>query len=490
MNAPQDVRAEGGRVTYVWDDTLEEWYVNDTRGLEHGYTVHERPALHADAGTQKARRPLVFTIAVRGALRPQVAADGRAVRFVGSEGEAALTYTGLIVFDAEGRELEAGFEPHAEGLRLVVDEHGARYPVTIDPVAQQAYLKASNTDANDRFGESVAVSGDTVVVGARQEGSNSTGVDGNQSDNSAGLAGAAYVFVRNGTSWSQQAYLKASNTDGSDVFGCSVSVSGDTVVVGALGEDSNAAGVDGNQTDNSASLAGAAYVFVRTGSSWSQQAYLKASNTDANDRFGESVSVSGDTIVVGTRFESSNVTGVNGNQTDNSVYRAGAAYVFVRTGTSWSQQAYLKASNTDANDRFGSSVSVSGDTVVVGALGESSNAAGVNGNQTDNNAGDAGAAYVFVRSGTSWSQQAYLKASNTDANDRFGESVSVSGDTVVVGAPSEDSSATGIGGDQSDDSSLFADTGAAYVFVRNGMSWSQEAYLKASNTDLGDFFGE
>ena len=132
----------------------------------------------------------------------------------------------------------------------------------------------------------MAVSGDTVVVGAHREDSNATGVNGNQSDNSAVDAGAAYVFVRSGTTWSQQAYLKASNTGAGDCFGCSVAVSGDTVVVGALGEDSNATGVNGNQSDNSAADAGAAYVFVRSGTTWSQQAYLKASNTGAGDLFG------------------------------------------------------------------------------------------------------------------------------------------------------------------------------------------------------------
>jgi len=134
------------------------------------------------------------------------------------------------------------------------------------------------------------------------------------------------VFVRSGTSWSQQAYLKASNTDASDQFGWSVAVSGNTVVVGANVEDSSATGVNGNQGDNSASEAGAAYVFVRSDTSWSQQAYLKASNAAA--RFGESVAVSGDTVVVGAPWESSNATGVNGNQGDYSAPFSGAAYVF------------------------------------------------------------------------------------------------------------------------------------------------------------------
>src|SRR5262249_34580842 len=135
---------------------------------------------------------------------------------------------------------------------------------------------------------------------------------------------------------------------------------------------------------------------VRSGGVWSQQAYLKASNTDAGDRFGRSVASSGDTVVVGAPDEASFSTGVNGNQLDNTFPNAGAAYVLLRSGTVWSQQAYLKASNTNANDSFGFSVAVSGDTVVVGAVNEASAATGVNGNQADNSAPGAGAAYVFT----------------------------------------------------------------------------------------------
>jgi hypothetical protein len=402
------------------------------------------------------------------------------------EGLSAADWSSIQAAYRAGRQQA---QPPRAGQRTRPDENGTSYSLTSGSIAQQAYLKASNTDLGDSFGLSVAVSGDTVVVGADREDSNATGVNGNQADNSAQDAGAAYVFVRSGTSWSQQAYLKASNTDAGDNFGSSVAVSGDTLVVGAWGEASNTTGVNGSQADNSKNDAGAAYVFVRSGTSWSQQAYLKASNTDSNDHFGWFVAVSGDTLVVGAQDEGSNATGVNGNQSDNSTSGAGAAYVFVRNGTSWSQQAYLKASNTDSNDLFGRSVAVSGDTVVVGALNEDSNATGVNGNQADNSAPCAGAAYVFVRNGTGWSQQAYLKASNTDALafDAFGWSVAVSGNTVVVGSPGEDSAATGVNGNQADNSAPGA--GAAYVFVRNGTSWSQQAYLKASNTDSIDQFG-
>jgi len=141
------------------------------------------------------------------------------------------------------------------------------------PDAQQAYLKASNTDANDTFGYAAAIDGDTVVVGASGEDSSATGVNGNQSLNDAENSGAAYVFTRSGTTWSQQAYLKASNTEADDYFGDVVAIDGDTIVVGAPREDSSATGVNGNQSLNDASKSGAAYVFTRSGTTWTQQAY-------------------------------------------------------------------------------------------------------------------------------------------------------------------------------------------------------------------------
>ena len=361
--------------------------------------------------------------------------------------------------------------------------HGIQNQI-MSNLSQQSYLKASNTDAGDNFSFSVAISGDTLVVGAPEEDSAAEGVDGDQTDNSKIYSGAAYVFVRSGSTWSQQAYLKASNTDTADYFGYSVAISGDTLVVGAPDEDSAATGVDGNESDNSAHSSGAAYVFVRNGTTWSQHAYLKASNTGADDQFGYSVAISGSTVVVGAVGEDSNATGVDGDESDNTAPYSGAAYVFVRTNKVWSQQAYLKASNTNTNDQFGYSIAISGDTIVVGAIGERS---GYIGDQDDNSATEAGAAYVFVRGGSTWSQQSYLKASNIDAYDLFGSSVAISGNTIVVGAPCEASSATGVNGDQLDNSAEFA--GASYVFVRSGTNWLQQAYLKASNTDIDDRFG-
>ena len=381
---------------------------------------------------------------------------------------------------------------------------GAVYVFTRDSGGvwmQQAYVKASNTDAYDYFGTSVTLSddGNALAVGARYEESAATGANGDQADNNAQSAGAVYAFTRDtGGVWTQQAYVKASNTDAGDFFGFGVTLSddGNTLAVGAGGEGSAAIGANGDQADNSTSGAGAVYALTRdTGGVWTQQAYVKASNTDAGDVFGISVTLSddGNTLAVGGHFEKSATIGVNGDQTDNSVRWAGAVYVFTRdTGGVWTQQAYVKASNTDANDVFGFSVALSGDgnTLAVGAGGEKSAATGVNGDQADNNANHAGAVYVFTRgTGGVWTQQAYVKASNTNAGDDFGLSVTLSddGNTLAVGAESERSAATGVNGDQADNSVQTA--GAVYVFARGtGGVWTQQAYVKASNTD-SDHFG-
>jgi len=403
---------------------------------------------------------------------------------------------------------------------------------------EEGYLKASNTDSGDFFGSSVSLSGDTLAVGAHVEASAAMGVNGDQSSNAASASGAVYVFTRSAEVWIQQAYLKASNAAADDNFGRSLSLFGNTLVVGAYGEDSSATGVNGDQSSNAAVESGAVYVFTRSAGVWTQQAYLKASNTDSSDAFGISVSLSGDTLAVGAHVEASAAMGVNGDQSSNAASASGAVYVFTRSAGVWSQEAYLKASNTDSSDAFGISVSLSGDTLAVGAHGESSSATGVNGDQASDPTFYNGAAYVFTRSarvwrqeahlkpsntndheyfGSSvslsddtlavsaplgpdhygtvyvftrsvgvWTQQAYLKASNTDT-EYFGSSVSLSGDVLAVGATGEGSAAVGLNGDQS--SNTVGSAGAAYLFTRAAGVWTQEAYVKASNTEAVDRFG-
>ena len=192
------------------------------------------------------------------------------------------------------------------------------------------------------------------------------------------------------------------------------------------------------------------YVFTRDGGSWSQEAYVKASFPGEGDRFGSSLATDGQRLVVGALSEDSDATGINGDPTNDNADQSGAAYVFARVGGEWTIEAFLKASNTGLTDQFGSSVALSGDTIAVGAPGEASAAAGVNGDETDNAAIGAGAVYVFAYANGSWSQEAYVKASNPDALDSFG-TVALSLDTLAVGALGEDSGSIGLDGTQFDE---------------------------------------
>lgn len=374
---------------------------------------------------------------------------------------------------------------------------------------QQAYLKASNTGGNDRFGSSVAISGDTIVVGAPQEDSTAVGVGGDPLNDGALSSGAAYVFVRTAGVWTQQAYLKAPNSEAGDSFGSAVSIAGDLVAIGAPGEDSNAAGIGGNQASNSASDAGAVHLFTRTGTVWSVGAYVKASNAEALDAFGTAVSLSGRRLAVGAPGEDSNATGVYGNQGNNAAPGSGATYLYARDDVGWFEEAYVKASNTGIGDQFGASVSLSSSffpissvggfveleliTLVVGAPNEASNATGTDGDGTNDLAPGSGAAYVFTATNPFFfaielQEDAYLKASNSQTGDRFGTSVASIFGTVVVGAPGESSDAGGIGGAQGNDNAV--GSGAAYVFFQNGtISWGQDSYVKSSNARTGDAFG-
>lgn len=458
--AGTDPAVQKDKLTYRRGRDLEEWFINRPSGLEHGYVVHKRPS-----------NGLSFRLAVRGDLR--AAGSGDAIQLT-RDGVTRLTYSGLKVWDATGKPLHASMTGYGNEIELKVDDTLARYPVTVDPAIQQAYLKASNTSKNDLFGCSVGISGDTIVVGANQEDSSTSGINP-VPDDLAPAAGAAYVFVRNAGVWTQQAYLKASNPQTLDTFGWSVAISGDTIAVGAYLEDSSTTGVNSSPNEL-ASGSGAVYVFTRSGTVWTQQAYIKASNTGSLDYFGQSVALSGDTLVVGAHLEDSSTTGVN-SISNNSSSDSGAAYVFTRSGTIWSQQAYLKPSNTGSFDYFGWSVGVSGDTIVVGAYEEDSSTTGIN--STPNESGfNSGAAYVFTRSGATWTQQAYLKPNNTSNFDRFGYSVAVSGERIAVGSWGEDSSTTGANPLQNDSA---VDTGAVYIFARAGGVWSQEAFLKGYN---------
>jgi hypothetical protein len=270
--------------------------------------------------------------------------------------------------------------------------------------SQQAKLTATDTAADDAFGQSIALSGDTVVVGAPHD------------DDKGDDSGSVYVFTRSGTTWSQQVKLTAADGAEGDVFGISIAFSGDTVVIGA------------DLNDEKALDAGAVYVFTRSGSGWSQQAKLTAADGAETDIFGVRVALSGDTVLISARRDDDDIMGID----------AGSAYIFTRTGTTWQQQVKLTASDGATDDRFGRSVALVGDTAVIGAMFQ------------DDKGDNSGSAYVFTRSGSTWSQQAKLTAADGAAGDVFGWSVALSGDTAVIAATRNDD--------------IGNEAGSAYVF--------------------------
>jgi len=327
-------------------------------------------------------------------------------------------------------------------------------------------VKSSDAREYSPFGYSVALSGDTLAVGS---------------------ADSVDVYRQIDGMWSPEGHLLPRGGDSGDGFGESVALDGNTLVVGALFEDSAARTIDGDRQDDSAPSAGAAYVFERSGHTWVEKTYLKASNADAGDSFGESVAILGDLIAVGAPYEASAARGVNGDATDNSAGGAGAVYLFTRSGQSWVEQAYLKASNarfTPVGAFFGQGLALAPHGLAVGAQNDSS---GVVGDPLDASMPGSGAVYLFAESGGVWAEEAYLKASHPDVNDLFGRSLAYDGSTLVVGAPYEDSAALGVNHDQSDNSAL--DSGAAYVFRKAAGEWQAAAYLKASDSQAGDVFG-
>lgn len=376
-------------------------------------------------------------------------------------------------------------------------------PTPVSQWYQEAYIKASNADKDDRFGSSVSISGDTLAVGAYEEDSNQTtitnGKIGASSNNSAVDSGAVYVYRRTHSDWAQEAYIKAGNLRYLDKFGQTVSLSGDTLAVGAPEEDSDQNTIT-NGTGSSASdiltHSGAVYVYRRSGVQWAQEAFIKAVNVGYQDFFGSKVSLSGTSLVVAADYEDNSQNTVSNGTAVSEVgssEESGAVYVYRRNGTQWSQEAYIKHSNLDGHDHFGTNVSIFGDTLAVGAYGEDSSQKFITNGTTasgDNAAPDAGAVYVYRRTGNQWAQEAYLKASNAQTYDNFGSSLALSGGVLAVGVPSEDSAQTTItnGSSASSDNSL-TDAGAVYIFRRSGDQWAQEAYVKAVNAGRYDAFG-
>ena len=329
-------------------------------------------------------------------------------------------YLQVPIIDLGFSSYQFGFSVAVSGGRVVVGAPRERTSFTPAGAAYvfekgqngwgvTASIIGSNTGGGDDFGISVAISGDSLVVGAENEDSSAMGVNGAEDDNTSPQSGAAYVFVYDQVSeqWTQQAYLKASNTGNEDEFGHSVAIDGNVVAVSAPGEDSPATGVnDPNQGDAGNLDSGAIYVFRRSGSTWSQEAYVKQSNTDEEDEFGgafrfegsgrnsvASIALTGNALLVGASAEDSAATGIDGDQTDSSGgTNSGAAYLFEWVGGQWTQTAYIKASNTDADDQFGASVALDGTYGLVGAIEERSDTT----DPANNSGFENGAAYVFL----------------------------------------------------------------------------------------------
>jgi len=386
---------------------------------------------------------------------------------------------------------------------------GAVYVFTRDGNAwrQQAYVKASNTSLGDGFGFAVALSGDgsTLAVGANYEDSAATGIDGDQSDESAYESGAVYVFARANGRWTQQAYIKPSNTDEADRYGFAVALSDDgaTLAVGAIGEDSAATTIDGDQTDNSADDTGAVYVYTRRNGAWSQQAYLKASNAEAGDLYGFCVALSadGNTLGVCGYDEDSSAELVDGDKADNRARGSGAVYVLERSGTTWRERAYIKASNTATQGAFGTAIALSADgrTLAVCACDEDGLDPGVGAAQwqadipaaerTRAIEGSAGAVYVYRRDDSAWAFDTYIKSSNIGPNDIFGSRLALSADGTVLVASAPQETGGGVGINPGAASAPAPESGAVYVFVRGADGWRQEAYVKAEDAEAYDGFG-
>jgi hypothetical protein len=407
----------GARANRVFYDRglVREWYAAGPLGIEQGFTVAHRPT---GGGAS-----LSVELGLGGSLR--AVPSGSGVRFVTTSGAVALRYGGLSAIDARGRALPVALAFRGARLLVQVRDQGARYPVRIDPLFQEGTkLTGSGETGNGQFGVAVALSGD-----------GSTALIGSPSDNS--LAGTAWVFTRSGTTWTQQGpKLTATGETGRGEFGSSVAISSDgsTAVIGA-------------PTDNT--YTGAAWVFTRSGTTWSQQGptLTGAGGTGTDEEFGSTVAVSAD-----------GSTAAMGGYGDNN--QAGAVWVFTRSGATWTQQgSKLTASDeTGALGRFGYAVALSAD----GSMA-------LIGGPLDNTG--VGAAWVFTRSGATWTQQATkLTAGDETGAGEFGRDVALStdGGTALIGGPTDN-----------------GNVGAAWVFTHSGATWAQQGAKLTAGDETG-----
>jgi hypothetical protein len=384
-------------VTIPHGDALQR---NDLRSLIE-------PLKEKNVAEKKARKRPVeqFTSALDGFVETVKLLD------VNSSATAQLGFS--VAISGDTAIVGAPGDANNKGAALIFQRNGNTWSL-------QQKISGNDSAVDDHFGWSVAISGETAVVGA---------YDLNEVD-----SGAAYVFVRNGLTWSQQQKLTPFDGSVTDQFGSSVSIDVDTIAVGAFGNNGSR---------------GAAYIFIRNGPSWIQEQKLTATDAAAGDDFGWSVALSGESAVVGA-------PGDDGSR--------GSAYVFVRNSTSWAQIGKITASDGTEFDRFGYSVAIDGDYLISGApLGGSV-------------AGKTGSAYIFSRSGINWLQQQKLIPADGEENDKFGGSVGLNGSIAVIGS-------------NGDDIASAVDQGSAYIFTRVGSTWSQTQKVMGSDSSIGDNFG-
>jgi hypothetical protein len=424
------------------DSRIDEWYENGPLGLEQGFTLDESPCRGSSASD------VAIEVSTGGLSPALTAPDSAELR--DAAGESRLAYTDLAAHDAGGAALRTHMSVEERSILLHVDMSNARFPVVIDPLAwvQAAEIVASDGASGASFGASVAVSGNTAIVGAPQ---------------AAGGQGAAYVFVQSAGTWSQTQKLVASDAFAGNYFGTAVSISGGIAIVGeGCVSCPHAIVPDGGSSDTR----GAAYVFTESGGTWAQTQKLTASDAAIGDYFGLSVAVSGTTAVVGAPQK---IVGSNAQQ--------GTVYVFANSGGTWSQQQELLASDGATGDGFGSAVSVGGGVTLIGAPARTATIPG------------QGVVYAFTQSGSTWNQQQELVANDAGENDAFGTAVALSGATAVIGA----AFCVNVGPPPvhvcTTRNANTHPNGAAYVFAQSGSSWSQTLELAATDGAAGDGFG-
>ncbi|MBN1149332.1 MAG: FG-GAP repeat protein [Anaerolineales bacterium] len=446
------IQMQANRLAYRWSADFEEWYLNSAEGLEQGFSLSQPPAGRASGA------PLHINLAVLGDLRARLDASGAALAFLDAAGRSLVHYDHLRVYDALGREFLARFELHQQRspgwdrrpatktvLRIVVEDRDAVYPLTVDPLATSQLTKLTAPDGNigDYFGRSVSLSGNTALVSAPED------------DDNGLYSGSAYLFERNqggADSWSLVKKLNASDECAYDHFGISISLSGDTALIGAYGQD---VGPNGNQ--------GAAYIYERNwggADNWGEVAKLVAADGVTDSLFGGAVSLSGDTALIsalwGDGFK-------------------GAVYIFERNQggpDAWGQATKLiTPPDVIAVENFGYSVSLDSDTALIGASDD----------EVDGNTGQ-GSAYLFQRNqggANNWGLVKKLTATDGSGDDKFGYSVSLDGGTALIGAYWDN-----IGG--------ASQQGSVYIFERNqggADNWGQVTKLTASDGSANNWFG-